>query len=102
MLTKHTSCYKNVFGNKNICIKIKSRLKNTTVNKTLTYATETWTLTMRDGKQMNIFERKVHRRILGPVYDNENENWRVLTFKRRIKSRLPFAGNIRSSPYSPL
>jgi hypothetical protein len=57
---------------------------------------------MRDGKQMNIFERKVHRRILGPVYDNENENWRVLTFKRRIKSRLPFAGNIRSSPYSPL
>ena len=25
----------------------------------------------------------------------------VLTFKRRIKSRLPFAGIIRSSPYSP-
>jgi hypothetical protein len=28
---------------------------------------------------MNIFERKVHRRILGPVYDNEKENWRMLT-----------------------
>ena len=26
----------------------------------------------------------------------------LLTFKRRIKSRLPFAGIIRSSPYSPL
>ena len=25
----------------------------------------------------------------------------VLTFKRRIKSRLPFAGIIRSSAYSP-
>ena len=25
----------------------------------------------------------------------------TLTFKRRIKSRLPFAGIIRSSPYSP-
>jgi hypothetical protein len=25
---------------------------------------------------MNIFERKVCRRILGPVYDNEKENWR--------------------------
>ena len=24
----------------------------------------------------------------------------ILTFKRRIKSRLPFAGIIRSSPYS--
>jgi len=30
---------------------------------------------------MNIFERKVYRRILGPVYDNEKENWRVLTNK---------------------
>ena len=28
-----------------------------------------------------IFERKVYRRILGPVYDNEKENWRILTNK---------------------
>jgi hypothetical protein len=27
------------------------------------------------------FERKVYRRILGPVYDNEKENWRILTNK---------------------
>jgi len=30
---------------------------------------------------LNIFERKVCRRILGPVYDNEKENWRILTNK---------------------
>ena len=30
---------------------------------------------------MNIFERKVYRRILGPIYDNEKENWRILTNK---------------------
>jgi len=30
---------------------------------------------------MNIFERTVYRRILGPVYDKEKENWRVLTKK---------------------
>jgi hypothetical protein len=30
--------------------------------------------TKRDRKQMNIFERKVYRRIVGPVYDNEIEN----------------------------
>ena len=35
----------------------------------------------RDRKQMNIFERKVYRRTLGPVYDNEKENWRILTNK---------------------
>ena len=27
------------------------------------------------------FEKKVYRRILGPVYDNEKENWRILTNK---------------------
>jgi hypothetical protein len=26
-----------------------------------------------DRKQINIFERKVYRRILGPVYGNEKE-----------------------------
>jgi len=30
---------------------------------------------------MNIFERKVYRRILVPVYDYEKENWRILTNK---------------------
>jgi hypothetical protein len=30
---------------------------------------------------MNIYERKVCRRIIGPVYDNEKENWRILTNK---------------------
>jgi hypothetical protein len=28
-----------------------------------------------------VFERKVYRRILGPEYANENENWRILTDK---------------------
>jgi len=39
---------------------------------------------------MNIFERKVYRRILGPVYDSEKENWRILTNKEiyaRVKKR---------------
>jgi len=30
---------------------------------------------------MNIFERKVYRRILDPVYDNKKDNWRILTNK---------------------
>ena len=47
----------------------------------LTHASESWTLTKRDRKQWNIFERKLYRRILGPVYDNEKENWRILTNK---------------------
>jgi hypothetical protein len=59
--------------------KLKLILKRTIIDITLTYALETSTLTNRDRKQLNIFERKVYRRILGPVYDNEKENWRILT-----------------------
>ena len=70
------------FKNKNISKKLKLRLKNTIIDKKLTYASENWTLMERDRKQMNIFERKVYRRILGPVYDNEKENWRILTNKK--------------------
>jgi hypothetical protein len=36
-------------------------------------------LTKRDRKQLNIFESKVYRRILGLVCDNEKENLRILT-----------------------
>jgi hypothetical protein len=50
--------------------KLKLILKNTIIDKTLTYASETSTLTKRDGKQLNVFERKVYKIILGPVYDN--------------------------------
>jgi hypothetical protein len=71
----------NFFKNKNISKKLKLRLKNTITGKTLPYASETWTLTKRDRKQLNIFERTVYRRILGPVYDNEKEKWRILTNK---------------------
>jgi hypothetical protein len=58
-----------------------SYLFNTIIDKTLTYVSETWIITKTGRKQMNIFERKVCRSILGPVYDNEKENWRILTNK---------------------
>ena len=69
----------NFFKNKNISKKLKFILKNAIIDKTLTYALETSTLTKRNRKQLNIFERKVYRRILSPVYDKGKENWRILT-----------------------
>ena len=51
---------------------------STIIDKSLTGASETGTLTKRDRKQINILEKKVYRRILGPVYDNE---MRILTNK---------------------
>ena len=37
--------------------------------------------TNKESQKTNIFERKVYRRILGPVYDNEKEKWWILTNK---------------------
>ena len=45
------------FKNKNISKKQQLRINNTTIDKTLIYASETWTLTKRERKQLNIFER---------------------------------------------
>jgi transcriptional antiterminator len=67
------------FKNKNISKKLKLIIKNTIIDKMLTYISETSTLTKRDRKQLKIFEREMNRRILGSVYDNEKENWRILT-----------------------
>jgi hypothetical protein len=53
----------NFLGNKNISKKRKLKQQNTTIDKTVTYASETWILTKRDRKQINIFEKKVYRRI---------------------------------------
>jgi hypothetical protein len=50
MQTKHTECYKTF--HRNIPKKLKLRLKNTIIDKTLTYASETWILTKRDRKQI--------------------------------------------------
>jgi hypothetical protein len=49
-----------VFRSKNISKKLKLILKNTAVDKTLTYLSETWILARGERKQINIFERKVY------------------------------------------
>ena len=68
------------FKNINISKKLKLRLKSTIIDKMLT-SKETWSLAKRDRKQLNVFERKLYRRILGSVYDKEMEHWRILTNK---------------------
>ena len=67
------------FRNKNIYKKPKLRPKNAIIDEMLTCTSENWILTKIDRKQINVFERNVYRRILGPVY--EKENWRILTIK---------------------
>jgi hypothetical protein len=59
---------------------ILSRAATLQVYKTLirpvaTYGAETWTLTLTEEKALRIFERKIIRKIYGPVM--ENNIWRI-------------------------
>ena len=102
MLTKHFILQK-FFKDKNMSKKLKLRLKNTIIDKTLSYPSGTWKLTKRDRKQMNIFERKLYRRILGPVHDNEKENWRILTSKEiyAMVKKTHYNRDNRVNPLAP-
>jgi len=53
-------------------LKIYKRL----IRPVLTYGCEAWTLTTRDEQHLRIFERKMLRRIFGPIQDKDG-SWRI-------------------------
>ena len=42
----------------------------------VTYGCEAWTLTSQDEQQLRIFERRILRKIFGPV-QNDDRSWRI-------------------------
>lgn len=67
-----------VLKNKEISRQCKVRLYKTLIRPVLCYGSEAWTLTQQTENQLKIFERKILRRIFGPVRVNQNE-WRIRT-----------------------
>ena len=53
----------------------KSHIYRTLVRPVVTYGSESWTLTMEEERALAVFERKILRKIYGPV--KENELWRI-------------------------
>ena len=66
-------CYKMFFLEVKICLKTKINTKEHNNRQNLTYSLETWILTKRDRKLINIFEGTVYRGILAPVYEMKKE-----------------------------
>lgn len=55
--------------------KTKENLYVTYLRPVVTYACITWATITGDKNRLNIFERKVLRRIYGPMYNSDTQGW---------------------------
>jgi hypothetical protein len=69
--------YANIqlFNSSLISRKSKLQIYRTLVRPVAAYGSESWTLTMEEERALAVFERKILRKIHGPV--KENELWRI-------------------------
>jgi hypothetical protein len=64
-----------ILKSKRISRKAKLAIYKTIIEPVVTYASETWVLTKKDEALISTWERKVLRKISGPV--NERNVWRI-------------------------
>lgn len=71
--------FRNLLSDKDISRSVKVKLYKTIIRPIATFASETWVLTQEDLRKIEIWERKVLRRIFGGI--KENDEWRRRTNK---------------------
>jgi len=83
----------------------KIKIYKSLIRPVVTYGCEAWTLTNRDEHHLRIFERRIFRKIFGPV-QNEDGSWRIrmnyelnelignADIVRFIKSRIAWLGHM--------
>ena len=57
---------------------IKVKIYKTVILPVILYACETWILTLREEKRLQVFENKVLRKIFGPKRDDQTGEWKRL------------------------
>ena len=110
-ITMANKCYyglKTQFQSRFLGIKAKCKLYKTLVRPILSYGSESWTLIKENTDRLMIFERKVLRKIYGPVNDrgiwrirNNNEIYNLYKEPNIIKvikaNRLRWLGHLHRS-----
>ena len=64
-----------VLKSRNISRRTKLRVYNVVIRPTALYGCESWTLTKERRRRLEVFENSILRRILGPIYNAENNQW---------------------------
>ena len=62
---------KYLFRSQFLNLRRKFNLYKSLLKPVLTYGSERWSLTRRNEEQLQVFERKILRKIFGPICDNE-------------------------------
>ena len=77
IMMNNKACYANRQPVNSSLISRNSKLQiyRTSVRPAVTCGSESWTLTVEEGRALAVFERKTLRKIYGPV--KENELWRI-------------------------
>jgi hypothetical protein len=57
---------------------IEVKIYKTIILPVVSYGCETWSLTLREGHRLRMFENRVLRRIFGPKRDEVTKEWRKL------------------------
>ncbi|CAH1721690.1 unnamed protein product [Aphis gossypii] len=68
-----------LFKSKLLSRKTKEHLYISYIRPVLTYACATWATTKGDDEKLRLFERKILRKIYGPVFNNAEQKWEIRT-----------------------
>jgi len=75
------ACYYSVqhlLSSRPLSKNLKIKIYRTTVLLVFLYGCETWSLTLREGLRLRVFENRVSRRVFGPNRDEVTGEWRKL------------------------
>src|SRR5215469_6191789 len=75
------ACYysvQNLLSSSLVSKNLKIKIYRTIILSVVLYGCETWSLTLREGRRLRVFENRVLRRVFGPKMDEVTGEWRKL------------------------
>jgi len=80
-LKSGNACYhlvQNVLSFRLLSKNVKIKMYRIIILHVVLYGCETWSLTLREGRRLRVFENNVLRRIFGPRREEFKEDWKRL------------------------